>query len=62
MLMCLKHWRMVPKDIQSWVWETYQPGQEQGKATPSAKWHEAADAAIEAVFRKENAIPVNPDG
>jgi hypothetical protein len=57
MLMCLKHWRMVPRDIQNKVWATYQEGQEQGKATPSKEWHEAADEAIEAVYKKEQDIP-----
>lgn len=54
MLMCLKHWRMVPRDIQRRVWSTYRPGQCDDKQ-PSESWHEAADAAIAAVATKEAA-------
>lgn len=52
MLMCLKHWRMVPRDIQRRVWATYRPGQCDDKL-PTEAWHQAADAAIEAVRAKE---------
>ena len=52
MLMCLRHWRMVPKDIQRRVWATYRPGQCDDKR-PSEAWHEAADAAISAVANRE---------
>lgn len=52
-LMCKRHWFMVPADIRRRVWLTYQEGQERGEVAPSEAWHEAADAAIEAVARKE---------
>lgn len=52
MLMCLKHWRMVPRKLQRAVWATYRPGQCDDKQ-PSVEWHEAADAAIAAVAAKE---------
>lgn len=52
-LMCPKHWRMVPKNIQYAVYKNYQAGQCQGNPTPSPDWHKAADAAIRAVFEKE---------
>lgn len=52
MLMCYKHWRMVPKDIQKEVWNTYRPGQCDDKQ-PSEAWHRAADKAIKAVHEKE---------
>lgn len=48
LLMCLKHWRHVPREIQKRVWATYRPGQCDDKS-PSIQWHIAADAAIEAV-------------
>lgn len=51
-LMCLRHWRMVPKDLQREVWRTYRVGQCDDKA-PSEEWHAAADAAIVAVAIKE---------
>lgn len=44
-LMCLKHWRMVPTVVQRTVWQYYRVGQ-CDDMRPSAKWHEAADAAI----------------
>lgn len=51
-LMCLKHWRMVPKDIQAMVWRHYRPGQCNDKR-PSAEWMRAATMAIDAVAVKE---------
>lgn len=53
-LMCLKHWRMVPAEIQRAVWATYRPGQESDKK-PSREYLEAARAAINAVAAKEAA-------
>lgn len=52
MLMCRRHWFMVPKPLRDAVWATYRPGQEIDKQ-PSAEWHEAADAAIRAVAERE---------
>lgn len=54
MLMCRRHWRMVPAPLQDRVWATYQPGQERRK-DPTAEYLEAAHAAIEAVARLEPA-------
>jgi len=52
LLMCLDHWRKVPRSIQRIVWATYRPGQcDDGH--PSAGWHRAADAAIGFVARLE---------
>lgn len=53
LLMCYKHWKMVPKDIQNRVWKYYRPGQCDDK-DPSKEWLDAADAAIDAVWRLEN--------
>lgn len=52
MLMCGKHWRMVPKPQQDAVWATYRPGQERTK-DPSREYLIAARAAINAVAEKE---------
>lgn len=52
-LMCKRHWSMVPKALQSAVWDTYSPGQERGVGLPTRDWHDAADAAIRAVADKE---------
>ncbi len=48
-LMCIKHWRMVPRSIQTLVWDSYVVGQADLEPMPSPAWHRAADAAIEAV-------------
>jgi hypothetical protein len=53
-LMCLAHWRMVPRDLQREVWRHYRHGQ-CDDMRPSEAWHKAADAAIRAVFDKESA-------
>lgn len=52
LLMCLRHWRMVPRGIQRAVWDSYRPGQCDDKH-PSAAWHKAADAAIGYVAQQE---------
>lgn len=52
MLMCRRHWFMVPKKLRDAVWATYRPGQCDDKQ-PSEAWHKAADAAILAVAQKE---------
>jgi hypothetical protein len=52
MLMCARHWRMVPKELQQAVWREYRPGQEITK-TPSAMYLQVAKEAIEAVARAE---------
>ena len=45
LLMCYRHWRMVPRGIQAAVYKHYRAGQCDDKR-PSAEWHEAASAAI----------------
>jgi len=52
-LMCLRHWRMVPRKIQLAVYRHYRPGQCYDWSLISKEWHEAADAAIKAVAEKE---------
>lgn len=52
MLMCLPHWRMVPRALQKRVWDTYVPGQERRK-DPTADYLAAATAAIRAVHQAE---------
>ncbi len=51
-LMCLKHWRMVPRDLQREVWRTYRRGQEIDKR-PSPDYLMAARNAINAAAAKE---------
>ena len=52
LLMCGRHWRLVPRNVQSVVYETYRAGQCDDKR-PSAEWHEAASAAIGYVAQLE---------
>ena len=54
MLMCKRHWRMVPKPLQDAVWATYVPGQEQ-RRDPTPEYLAAARAAINAVRDMERA-------
>ena len=51
-LMCLLHWRRVPRALQRAVWAAYRPGQ-CDDMSPSRAWHRAADAAIGFVARAE---------
>jgi hypothetical protein len=53
MLMCRKHWFMVPKNLRDDVWRTYRKGQEITK-DPSGEYLDAMKAAIEAVSGKEH--------
>ena len=52
MLMCLRHWRMVPRPLQQRVWETYRPGQEATK-DPSQEYMTEHLAAVAAVAQAE---------
>lgn len=56
MLMCAKHWRMVPKAEQAAVWATYRPGQER-RMNPSVAYLNAAAEAVRAVAEKEGYGP-----
>jgi hypothetical protein len=48
LLMCRRHWFMVPKPLRKDVWRLYQKGQEVTKE-PSREYLAAAKAAIAAV-------------
>lgn len=52
LLMCRRHWFMVPRAIQAKVWKHYRPGQEIDKM-PSREYLEVMKEAIEAVRRIE---------
>lgn len=52
LLMCRKHWHMVPRSLQKKVWDTYRPGQEIDKR-PTTEYLKAADEAVRAVAKKE---------
>lgn len=52
LLMCGRHWRMVPRALQRAVWASYRAGQCDDKR-PSREWLRAADAAIKHVAALE---------
>jgi hypothetical protein len=52
LLMCARHWRLVPRRVQREVWATYRRGQ-CDDMKPSEAWHVAADAAIGWVATQE---------
>lgn len=52
MLMCARHWRMVPVRLRAAVWRTYRAGQ-CDDMRPSAEYCRAAGAAVNAVAAKE---------
>lgn len=51
MLMCRRHWFMVPKLLRDTVWETYRNGD-------GTAWLVASGAAVEAVFRLEHSVQI----
>lgn len=51
-LMCYKHWKMVPKDVQRRVWTHYRDGQCDDWQI-SHEYAEAAKAAMRAVAERE---------
>lgn len=55
MLMCLKHWRMVPKIMQDDIWRAYRPGQEIDKR-PSQEYVKAQQRAIAVVVIVESGV------
>lgn len=59
-LMCLKHWRMVPPNLQRRVWATYKPGQCDDWSLLTDEYLQAAQAAVDAVANREldAAIPI----
>lgn len=48
---CLKHWRMLPKELQNRIWRAYRPGQEH-TLTPSRDYIDAAKAVQEWIAAK----------
>lgn len=52
LLMCIDHWRRVPKKLQQEVWRWYRRGQEEDM-NPSQEYLTAAKNAINAVAEKE---------
>jgi hypothetical protein len=59
MLMCRRHWFMVPKTLRARVWATYREGQCDDWQS-SAAYCEAAKAAVTAVAQREVFNPEPP--
>jgi hypothetical protein len=57
LLMCPRHWYMVPPALRKRVWQTYRPGQEFDKC-PSKAYLEVAKQAINFVAEKEGKPPL----
>ena len=53
MLMCRRHWRMVPLSMRLNVLAAYRTGQEDGSVRLGREWLAAAREAIDAVARAE---------
>lgn len=49
LLMCARHWGMVPPALQGEVWRHYRPGQESDGKPITREYADAARAAIRAV-------------
>lgn len=52
LLMCARHWRMVPPTIQRRIWAHYVPGQEIRK-DPTDTYLDVQQLAIDAVAERE---------
>lgn len=52
LLMCRRHWYMVPDHLRSLVWRHYRPGQEIDKR-PTREYLEVMKQAIDAVAHAE---------
>lgn len=56
LLMCAKHWAMVPNQIQRGIWAAYRMGQEYDKK-PSPEYMVVYHQAVNAVDEKEGRKP-----
>lgn len=53
LLMCPRHWGMVPREIQSQLWRAYTRADSDGRARLTKGYLAAVDACIEAVRKAE---------
>ncbi len=56
MFMCLKHWKMVPKNVQADIWKNYRRGQEIDKR-PTKRYLYVTGIAKYMVLLQENKCP-----
>lgn len=59
-LMCFKHWKMVPKDLQRAVWRHFKDGQQFDHGKISGDYVDAARAAADFVEQKCYAKKAKP--
>lgn len=52
LLMCAKHWRMVPQPMQAEIWRHYRPGQEIDKM-PTAAYLDIQKRCVQFVASQE---------
>ncbi len=55
MFMCLKHWKLVPAQMQRDIWRHYKPGQEIRK-DPTSEYLKASQRAIFCVIIRESGV------
>lgn len=53
LLMCVRHWRMVPRDIQKLIWRHYRRGQESDGKPITPEYLDAVKRAIRDVAEQE---------
>ena len=53
LLMCLPHWRMVPRDLQRAIWRVYVPGQERNHNLVTSEYMAVQKRAVDAVAALE---------
>ena len=58
LLMCRRHWYMVPAPLRALVWKHYRAGQERDKR-PSKEYLAVAFQAIKAVAVAEGRVPAD---
>lgn len=58
MLMCFKHWKMVPTSIQQLIWKHYVQGQEMRK-NPTNDYLKAQQLAVASVIVAESGVPLD---
>lgn len=51
LLMCRKHWEIVPADLKARVLNTFNPQQCSGRVRPSTEWLKAAREALNYVAK-----------
>lgn len=59
-LMCLVHWRQLPRHIRGAVWGSYQQGQETAPDTITPAYRDAVKAAQDYLASRRNVSATSP--